>query len=173
MAQIMCTRPLLRRLGVVPPRRRPVETVWAGIRLGSWGATAFADQGREIVLAVEQRTQLAIVFSWGPAAEFKARFVAALTSMLEELDVPPAAVQAEATAVEFAPLTLLGRQPLRESMTTLKYICEIELMYHEDLGIVQSNLNEFPHARPPYVSKLAVAELFGLAIPAWAAMLRE
>lgn len=132
----------------------------AGVRLGNWGAKTIVDAGRDLVLAVDQRTQLAVVFPLEPAAAFRDHFAAALGAMLEELQVPLAAVRAETTALAFAPLTRLSDPAMRESLRTLQFICEIELMQHEELTVVQSNLIEFLHAPPPYVSKIAIARLF-------------
>ena len=75
-------------------------------------------------------------------------------------NVPLTAVHAESRALVALPLARLGDASLRESLKTLKYFCELELVYHDDLAVVQSNLNELPHPPPPYVSKVAVARLF-------------
>jgi hypothetical protein len=161
MPSIMCAAPLLRRLGYTPPRKRPRDRSLAGVRLGSWGATTFVDDdGADLVLAVDQRTQLAVVFHLEPIDEFRLRFAAALRTILEELGVPLTAVHAETAAIFALPLARLGDAALRESLKTLRFICELELSYHDDLAVVQSNLNEFPHPPPPYVSKVAVASLF-------------
>jgi hypothetical protein len=131
------------------------------VRLGSWGATTFADDdGRDVVLGVEQRTQLAVVFPLEPIADFRHEFAAALRRMLEELDVPSTAVQAETKAIFSLPLARLGDAAMRESLRTLRFMCELEFAYHDDLATVQSNLNDFPHPPPPYVSKVAIAQLF-------------
>ena len=162
MPCIMCTAPLLRRLGYTPPRRRPTDRSQPGVRLQSWGATCFVDDdGADLVLAVEQGTHLSVVFLLEPISEFRHRFAAALRAMLEELDVPLTAVQAETRALFALPLARLGDATLRESLKTRKYFCELELCYHDDLAVVQSNLNDFPHPPPPEGSKLAVAQLFG------------
>jgi hypothetical protein len=161
MPCIMCTAPLLRRLGYTPPRRKPTDRPLPGVRLRSWGATTFVDgDGGDLVLAVEHQTQLAVVFPLEPIGEFRLRFASALRTMLEELHVPLTAVHAESRALVALPLSRLGDASLRESLNTLKYFCELELVYHDDLAVVQSNLNELPHPPPPYVSKVAVAQLF-------------
>jgi hypothetical protein len=63
MPCIMCSAPLLRHLEYTPPRARPIDREPAGVRLRSWGAITLTDDDRRrVVLAVEQRTQLVVVF---------------------------------------------------------------------------------------------------------------
>jgi hypothetical protein len=162
MSTIMCAPPLLRRLGHTPLGRWVGDRPLPAVRLGSWGAKILADDDREIVLAVDQRTQLAVVFPLEPTEQFRPRFIGALRAMLEELGVPADAVTAETSAIAAAPLAPLADAALRKSLRTLHYVGELELMYHDDLQTVQSNLNDFPHPPAPYVPKLAVAQLFGL-----------
>jgi hypothetical protein len=162
MPCIMCSAPLLRHLEYTPPRARPIDREPAGVRLRSWGAITLTDDDRRrVVLAVEQRTQLVVVFPLEPIGEFRHRFAGALRTILEELDVAATAVQAEARAIFSLPLARLGDPTLRSTLSTLRYMCELEFPYHDDLAVIQSNLNDFPHPPPPYVPKHAVARLFG------------
>jgi hypothetical protein len=161
MPSIMCVSSLLRRLDH-PVRRRRADGRPAGVRLGSWSAKVLVGERRELVLAVDQRTQLAVLFPLTPLEQFRQRFSDALRAMLEELGVTADAVAAEADAIASEPFVPLDDAALRGTLRTLQYICEIELTYHSDLRVVQSNLNDFPHPPPPFVSKLAVAQLFGL-----------
>jgi hypothetical protein len=112
------------------------------------------------VLALDERTQLALVFPLAPRKRFREHFALALRAMLEDLSIDPATIAAETDAIQFEPLCQLTDAALVQRLSDLQYICGLELLYHEDLRLVQCNLNDLPHGTPPYLSKVAVVNLF-------------
>ena len=162
MPRIMCTQTLWRRLG---NRGRPpssaAQPVIPGALLGSWAAKVFRPAGRDLVIALNERTYLTVVFRLSPRKEFRTRFSSAVANALADLEMPDAVVRAESTAVEFQPLASLASPSLARALHDLEFFCRIELDYHDDLRKVQRNLNEVPHPyRNPCVASAAVIELF-------------
>ena len=160
MAQIGCTQKLWRclRKGGKPEVAAPALH---GASLGSWAAGAFRIYDRELVIAVNERTGLTVVFPVTPPEAFRANFAAAVADALEDLGVSAAIAKAESVAVEFEPLARLTSRAVVEMLDHVQYICGIELNYHEDLRRVQRNLNDLP--RPdldPCVPVEAVRQLF-------------
>jgi len=168
MALIMCTQKLLNALG---NRGRPlgeaVEPQLPGVRLGSWAATVCRFGRRDLVIAIDQRTYLTLVFPLAPRAGLRARFADALAALLTDLGMPEDVVRAERSAIAFEPLARLADRKLVGSLDDVEFVCGIELMYHDDLRHVQRNLNEFPHpGRDPCVPLEAVARMFANPRPA-------
>jgi hypothetical protein len=81
MALIMCTQKLLHALG---KRGRPpgeaMEPQLLGVRLGSWAATYHRFDRRDLVIALDQRTYLTLVFPLAPRTGFRERFADALAA---------------------------------------------------------------------------------------------
>lgn len=145
MAYIMCSGKLWRQLGYAGrSTRRLPDHIVPGVALGSWAAKMFTDQGRELVLALETRTCLTLLFPLAPDAQFRSNFASALTDALHDAGVAPAVVRMESAALEFAPLVFLRNSALTESLNHVLYFCELEFFYHEDLRIIQRNLNRLP-----------------------------
>lgn len=167
MARIMCTQKLWRRLGYAGPPPSPVsEPLFPGTSLGSWAAKVFRYCRRDLVIALNERTYLTLLFSLAPRAQFRLHFAAALADVLEDLGVPGAIGRAESAAVEFEPLARLTNRSMSGTLNDLQFHCGVELEYHDELRTVQRNLNEIPHAnRDPCVPSDAVRRLFE-AIPA-------
>ena len=142
-------------------RKHAAEARWYGVALGNWATrTLRSDDGRELVLAVDERTLLAVVFRLLPVERFRESFALALRSILEDLRIPQGTITRETDAIALEPIGAPVPRAMNEPLSNLKYICEIELMYHADLRKVQWNLNDFPHGnRLPCVSKEAVVEL--------------
>jgi hypothetical protein len=165
MPRIMCNQTLWRALGGAEPlRQRPFEGRVTGVVLGNWAAKAFRDNARDLVVAVEERTYLTLVYPVGPRASFRAQLADALEMILRDLQVAEDHVVAERNAVDFWPLVRLADRSLAAKLADLQFFCEIELGYHADLRQVQLNLNEVPHGdRVPGVAREAVVKLFAAA----------
>ena len=162
MARIMCTQTLWRRLGKQGRASlRVVDAPIPGVTLGSWAARIFKDRGRDLVLAMEQRTYLTLLFPLLPVDEFRSHFAQALSHGLLDLGVPATVARIECAAIEFQPLTRLEDHVLRERLEGVDYMCGIEFAYHSDLRIIQRNLNEMPHPNiDPCTPVEAVRSLF-------------
>jgi|SRR3954467_2195093 hypothetical protein len=161
MAVIRCKGKLWQRLGA----RRDSDTASAGpfpgVLLGSWGAKLFRDRERYLVIAVNDRTYLTVVFPFVSRQRFSADLSSAAATALRDLGIAEAIVRAEATALEFMPVTRLGAEELAAVLDDVQFFCGMELDYHTDLRIVQRNLNDVPHPnRQPCVPLEAVRELF-------------
>ena len=161
MAVIRCRGKLWQRLG--RPRRslRATEASVPGVMLGSWVAKVFRDRERPLVIALNERTYLTVVFPFVPREQFSAALASALSTALRDLGIRDRIVRAEAAAAELMPLARLERGELAEVLDDVQFFCEIELDYHTDLRVVQRHLNDVPHPnRDPCVPLAAVRELF-------------
>lgn len=162
MARIMCTQRLWQRLGHAgrPPIQVPDPAIH-GATLGSWAARVSRFDHRDLVIAVNERTYLTVVFALAPRQQFRANFASAVGDALEDLRLPVEIVQSESAAIEFEPLARLTNRSMTGTLNNLEFHCGIELSYHDDLRTVQLNLNEIPHAnRDPCVPIDAVRRLF-------------
>jgi hypothetical protein len=162
MASIMCRQKLWRALSHTGRRAVEVdEPLVAGTRLGNWAATVGRFARRDLVLALNERTYLTLVFPLVPRAAFRSNFATALGQALEDHRVPKDLALRECAEIEVARVGRLGDRTLRAALDTVEFMCHIELSYHDDLRRVQMNLNEFPHPnRDPCVPTEAVVLLF-------------
>jgi hypothetical protein len=141
-----------------------------GVMLGSWVAKVFRDRERHLVVALNERTYLTVVFPFVPREQFSAEFAGAMSNALRDLGIPERIVRAEAAAAELMPLARLEPGELADVLDDVQFFCEMELDYHSDLRVVQRHLNDVPHPnRDPCVPLAAVRELFeGVTeTPAW------
>ena len=166
MARIMCTQKLWRALGHVgqPPVQVPEAPV-IGATLGSWALKLFHHNRKGLVLALNDRTYLTLVFAAAPRDGFRSRFVGALRNALEDLRVPRATVDQEATALDVLPLARLTNRSMTGSLNDLEFLCRCELDYITDLRRVQWNLNEVPHVRREPSVPIAAVKQFFSAVP--------
>ena len=151
MPYIMCSGKLRRQLGYIGRRRTDIpDGRMSGVFLGPWAAKVFTDQGRELILGVETRTYLTLLFPLPPAAQFQLRFAEALASAFADAGVPRVSARAECAAVEFEPLVPLRNRQLTSVLNDIEFFCGIEFAYHDDLRTVQRNLNliPYPHLDP-------------------------
>lgn len=172
MTCIMCTAKLWRRLGYLgrPPAPDRVPSLH-GVALGSWAANVFRIDGRHLIIALNERTCLTLVFVLQPRRDFRLQLAGALATALADLGIPEAIVRAESGAVELEPLAGLTDLRLARTLDDLKFYCDLELDYHDDLRKVQRNLNDVPHpGRDPCVPVEAVRRLFqGSSTPTFTA----
>lgn len=162
MTAIMCTQKLWRRLGYAgrPPSEVATPAL-SSASLGSWAAKVFRYHRKDLVIGLNERTYLTVVFPLAPRAQFRSNFATAVANALEDLGLAKAIVRAESAAVEFEPLTRLSNRSMTGTLNDLEFHCAIELEYHEDLRKVQRNLNDMPHVhRDPCVPVDAVTQLF-------------
>ncbi len=167
MARIMCTRKLWHRLGHEgDPPSQVSEPRIHGVLLGSWAAKVFRLDRRDLIIALNERTYLTVVFPLAPHRGFRSNFERAVAEVLEDLRLPEEIVRSESAAVAFEPLARLTNRSMTGTLNDLEFHCGIELSYHDDLRTVQLNLNEIPHVnRDPCVPIDAVRRLF-VAVPA-------
>jgi hypothetical protein len=166
MARIMCTPALRRWLGQAGRAADVVEPPLPGAALGSWAADVFTSARRKLVIALNERTYLTVVFPLAPKGHFRSHFAGALRHVLEDLRLPREVVRLETAAIAVEPLVRLADRSLKGTLDDLVFFCEIELAYHDDLRTVQLNLNEIPHAtRNPCVPIQAVHRLLGARVP--------
>ena len=132
-----------------------------GVSLGPWWAMVFACDGRELVIALDQRTYLTVVFPFAPGKQFRVNLSQALRLVLGDLRLPEPVVRAESAAVEFGSLGRLNDRTVIDVLNDVQFFAELELSYHDDLRIVQWNLNQVPHPnRDPCVPIDAVRRLY-------------
>ena len=165
MARIMCTQRLWQRLGHAgrPPMQVPERAIH-GATLGSWAARVSRFDRRDLVIGLNERTYLTVVFPLAPRREFRATFASAVGDVQRDLRLPEEIVRSESAAVEFEPLARLTNRSMTGTLNDLEFHCGIELSYHDDLRRVQLNLNEIPHVnRDPCVPVDAVRRLFDTA----------
>lgn len=162
MARIMCTQKLWRALGQPgQPPRIVEEPRLHGAVLGAWAAKLFHHHRRGLVIALNERTYLTLVFPIAPRVRFRATFATSLGWALEDLGVSTPAAEQEAAVIDFLPMARLTNRSMTGSLNDLEFFCCIELEYTTDLRRVQRNLNNVPHVhREPYVPREAVARVF-------------
>src|SRR5688500_12189835 len=132
MARIMCAQRLWRALGHAGrPPLQVAEPLIHGVALGSWATKVFRCDRHDLVLALNERTYLTLVFPLAPRNKFRAHFASALAAVLEDLQLPEDIVRMESSAIEFEPLARLTNRSMTGTLNDLQYHCEIELMYHE------------------------------------------
>lgn len=165
MARIMCTHKLWQRLGYAGrPPSQVSEPLIHDVSLGSWAAKVFRCARRDLVIALNERTYLTLLFPLAPRRQFRLHFASALANVLEDVGVSEAIVRSESAAVEFEPLARLTNRSMAGTLNDLEFHCGIEVEYHDDLRTVQRNLNEIPHVnRDPCVPIDAVSRLFEAA----------
>jgi hypothetical protein len=167
MARIMCTQKLWRAMGKsgLPPNDLP-EPGTLGAALGSWAAKLFHYDRRALVLALNERTYLTLVFPLSPRAKFRTHFATALEWALADLGVAPSSIEQETAVIDFLPLARLTHRSMTGSLNDLEFLGRCELDYTDDLRRVQLNLNEVPHVnREPCIPIEAVAQVFsGVAV---------
>jgi hypothetical protein len=162
MARIMCTQKLWKRLGHVG--RAPSQVAApqiSGVSLGPWAAKVFRYNRRDLVIALDERTYLTVVFPLARRSEFRSSLANAVANALADLGVAKTVARSESAAIEFEPLARLTNRSMAGSLNDLEFHCGIELEYHDDLRRVQRNLNDIPHVnREPCVPVDAVTQLF-------------
>lgn len=163
MARILCTQRLWK--GLRQPGRPPAtvdEPTVADARLGSWAAKVARFDRRDLVVAVNARSYLTVVFPLRPTAAFRSHFAGAVRAALEDLGVMEQWIFVECSAVEVAPLARHADRSLLGTLNDLEFHCRVELGYDDDLRRVQRRLNEIPHAnlKPHYVPISATRALF-------------
>jgi hypothetical protein len=164
----MCTQTLWRRLG---NKGRPPQSVdeplLHGAALGSWAAKVFKDDDRDLVIALNERTRLTLVFALSHPSEFRSRFASALTAILRDLHIPLRIAAGEANAIQFEPLACLAPGEMKDALDDAQYLCELDLPYLTDLRAIQLHLSEYPHAGTPDPGCPieAVQELFRVVMP--------
>jgi len=128
--------------------------------LGPWAATVISFRQRELLLAVESRTYLTLVFALGSESTFPTAWRRALRAALDDIHV------ADARAADESCPKPLRLQPLVDDrlaamLADVEFVCGTELPYHADLRIAQRRLNEFPYNLPPdYAPTMTVRRLF-------------
>src|SRR5437762_10419082 len=162
MAFIMCSGKLWRQLNSVEgARSASASDHMPDVNLGSWAAKVFTEEGQDLVLALETRTYLTLLFRFSPGSQFRANFAAALVHALQDARIPLEVARRESAAIDVAPLLPLRNRQLTESLNDIEFFCGIEFAYHDDLRTVQRNLNEIPHPnRDVCVPKEAIKRLF-------------
>ena len=95
MVSLLCTRKLLRRLGIPPKIATPPPTSV----LGDWYANLYHTRPHQLVLCLNERTLLAVLIPARDADSLGLRFRDATLALLARVGVPPAAVDAEARAM--------------------------------------------------------------------------
>ena len=174
MATIMCAQPLWRALldpDAKRSRRRAAaahEPVFQNVIFGPWAATLTHCDGHDFVVALDGAAFLTVVFALSSRARFRRDFAVALEAALTDLGAPPGVIALETSVIESLPIVMLKDAMLSRTLSDVRFVCEIELGYHDDLHRVQRNLNELPHAgRDPCVPAEAVAALVGRMTSEW------
>jgi hypothetical protein len=162
MARIMCTQKLLRALQRRSPRAVEAhDRLVSGTVLGNWAATLSRLNRRDLVIALNERTYLTLVFPLMPREAFRSNFASALGQVLDDHGVERETAVRECAEVEVARLASLADPALATALDNAEFICSLEAACDNDLGSVQARLNDFPHPnRDPCAASEAVILLF-------------
>jgi hypothetical protein len=157
MATVMCCPALFRALA---ERREPEgkASLQALPRLGDW-AGILVD--KTLVVAIEERTCLTLVFRLRPIAGFRDRFAAALRLGLQDRRVAEAAIEVECRAVRDAVFVRRRHPALAEALEFPKLEAGAHAGGGQEEASVQDMLNEYPYGEcPASWPKEAVTMLF-------------
>ncbi len=113
--------------------------------LRNWAATIIRAEGTDLVVALNERSYLTVVFPLEPIAAFRRTFTEALTLALFDHGIPAARIPGECAQVEAAPIVPLHDRTLRTAIGTAAFIAETEILCCDSLREVQWNVNQFPH----------------------------
>jgi hypothetical protein len=116
----------------------------------------------DLVIALNHRMYLTLVFRLQPIEGFRARFSHALECALESLGISQQSIVLEVAALDTAPMVRNSNRDVTRGLHYVRDFCEIELSYHDDLHTIMMNLNEVPHPNrgPDHVPGIAVRSLF-------------
>jgi hypothetical protein len=143
MATIACASKLWPVVGAWDPGgSRAAER--SGL-LGPWAATRLKEDELDLIVAISAPTYLTLVIPQDGAAAMASAFPAALAHALKDLGISSPQVEIEMAAVSSLSLCRLREPRLQTALEYVSTFCGIELCYHTDLRVVQSNLNELPH----------------------------
>jgi hypothetical protein len=161
---IMCTLKLKKALkGAGQLGRNAKPEAATGARLGNWAATVIREGKTDLVVALNERSYLTVVFRLRPLRTFRRSFVDALATALVDHGVPKPLIRRECAQLEAAAMTRLRDGALRGAVDAASYIAGIETCYHDDLRDVQWNVNQLPHGTvKPCVPTEGVRVLFGV-----------
>lgn len=160
MTNVMCAQKLWQVVRHWDVKEEPVGVSTEGL-LGSWAADRFTDADADVVIAVSDVTYLTVVFPLPSCVEFRPMLRDALRAALHDLGVVEAHIAAELAALRDLSVQWLRQPAFRRYLSDLDMFCGIELPYHDDLRVVQRNLNDVPFAPiPEHVPALAVKALF-------------
>ncbi len=171
MAAIMCTLKLKQALkgnGEARTAGGAQENRHNRACLGNWVATVITETvGRrkmDLVVALNERTYLTVLFPLRPLHAFRRNFTTALAAALADHAVPKKLIEVECAQVEVAPLSRVRDETLKGAVQTAGYIAGVETYYQTALRDVQWNVNQFPYATvdPPVPSE-GVRMLFGVS----------
>jgi hypothetical protein len=136
MGAIMCAQPLWR--AVRPPgrsRKALEQPVFQGVAFARWAATVARFDGEDLVIGLEAGTYLTIVFRLNPLEHFRRSFADALRAALADLGAPERTGILESMVVETLPFVRLTDQRLASRLKDLRFFCDLELDYHDDLRL--------------------------------------
>ena len=157
MVTVMCSSALYRAIG---ERRAPKgqASPERPVRLGDWAAILV---DKTVVVAIEERTCLTLVFQIRPLVGFRDRFAAALRRGLQDRRVAPEAIELECRAVHEAVLVRRRHPALVEALEFAEFEVGAHVDGGQEEGSVQNMLNEYPYSGcPASCPKDAVTMLF-------------
>ncbi len=157
MVTVMCSSALYRALG---ERRAPEgkASPERPVRLGDWAAILV---DKTVVVAIEERTCLTLVFQIRPLVGFRDRFAAALRRGLQDRRVAPEAIELECRAVHEAVLVRRRHPALVDALEFAEFEAGAHVDGGQEEGSVQDMLNEYPYSGcPASCPKDAVTMLF-------------
>lgn len=127
MATLRCTKKLLDKLGVsvkdLAPASAPTNT------LGDWYATYVPTRPKHLILAVNEKSRLAVLFPSAPLKTLAPRFLEAVRARLVALALAPEVIEAELAAMN--PLTF-GPTQSRSVLATMNQFVEYLNYYAEE-----------------------------------------
>ncbi len=165
MIAIMCTLKLQRALvqGGQAWTRGKAPDVQPSGRLGNWAAT-LVDEGRKLVVAINERTGLTLVLPFRPSGTLRNRLAATLRDALVDRRVHLAEASDECREVRTAAFARLRNPALSDALDFAAF----EAACHgtggrQDNRSIQDMLNEYPYGIGAGVPDEAVAAAFGAA----------
>jgi hypothetical protein len=128
------------------------------VRFGDWAAILV---DKTLVVAIEERPCLTLVFQVRPLVGFRDRFAAALRRGLQGRRVAPESIELECRAVHDAVFVRRRHPALAEALGFAECEAGAHVGGGQEEGSVQDRLNEYPYSEcPASCPKDAVTMLF-------------
>ncbi len=146
MAAIMCTLRLQNALVKAgqPWRRGNAPAATGPGRLGNWAAT-LVDEGRAMVVAVNEKTCLTLVLPLAPAKDLPKRLAAALRQALRRRNLRDRRITVECEELAGAPFVRLRDARLAEALEFAAFETAAHGSEGQDDRSIQEMLNTYPH----------------------------
>jgi len=159
MFSLRCTKKLLARMRIDPePNPLAPSTI-----LGDWYANLLYTGGRQLILAVSERTLLPVLLPAIDAKSIPSRLPTAVRAALAAIEIPSGAIDRELGEMSDFTISTTANRRVVGSMTDFAWMLEVPMDRGESLASAAAFLAECPckpigMESPRFATKAAFAE---------------